>query len=116
MKPGRFRGECSFSPTEMKNYPIQGFATGDIVPEVLGQLYRHLKQTGYDKNIKLVNTVHDSIVLDVASEYVKPASIVLQNVMENAGMYMRKRFGIDIDLEFKADVSVGKNWLECKGK
>ena len=38
--------DASFSPTQIKNYPTQGFATGDIVPLALGKLF--------DCNSKLV--------------------------------------------------------------
>ena len=47
--------------TMIKNYPVQGFATGDVVPVVLNEMHerlRHMKSC-------LVNTVHDSMVVDV---------------------------------------------------
>ena len=47
--------------TMIKNYPVQGFATGDVVPLVLIELDARLEkmQSG------IVNSVHDSIVIDV---------------------------------------------------
>ena len=54
-----------FSPTQLKNYPVQGFATGDIVPEVLGRLRRVLTEKGLSDKVLLVNTVHDSVLFDV---------------------------------------------------
>ena len=55
----------SFSPTEIKNYPVQGFCTGDIVPMMLGKILIHLR-SNYDLNrVKMVNTIHDSILFDV---------------------------------------------------
>ena len=49
--------------TQIKNYPVQGFATADIVPLACINIYKLMK----DKGVKslLVNTVHDSIVADV---------------------------------------------------
>ncbi|WP_201773228.1 hypothetical protein, partial [Vibrio cholerae] len=39
----RKRGQMtSFSPTQCKNYPTQSFATGDIVPMMLGHIYKLL--------------------------------------------------------------------------
>ena len=47
----------------IKNYPVQGFATGDIVPIVLLEIEKRLKNDKL-KSV-LVNSVHDSVVLDV---------------------------------------------------
>jgi DNA polymerase I-like protein with 3'-5' exonuclease and polymerase domains len=47
--------------TQIKNYPVQSFATGDIVPAVLLYIDDLL---AYAKSC-IVNTVHDSIVIDV---------------------------------------------------
>lgn len=53
--------------TMIKNYPVQGFATGDIVPVVLLEFERLLKPL----QSCLVNTVHDSMVIDVHPDEVK---------------------------------------------
>ncbi len=53
--------------TMIKNYPVQGFATGDIVPIVLLEIETRLN--GYKS--MLVNSVHDSVVLDVHPAEVK---------------------------------------------
>ena len=45
----------------IKNYPVQGFATADIVPIVMLEIETRLN--GYKS--MLVNSVHDSVVLDV---------------------------------------------------
>ena len=47
--------------TQIKNYPVQSFATADIVPLILLEIDSKLK------NLEscIVNTVHDSIVIDV---------------------------------------------------
>jgi DNA polymerase I-like protein with 3'-5' exonuclease and polymerase domains len=60
-----YKGDMTFSPTELKNWPIQGFATGDIVPMMVGILLRNLEDAKLvDKGACLVMTVHDSVVLD----------------------------------------------------
>ena len=107
-------GETSFSPTQMKNYPIQGFATGDIVPEVLGRLYRAIKEKKLDDKILTIGTVHDSIVLDVEYEYVGVAELLVKDIMERAPEWMMERYGIYIDVPLKADVSIADNWAETK--
>jgi DNA polymerase I-like protein with 3'-5' exonuclease and polymerase domains len=47
--------------TMIKNYPVQGFATGDVVPVVLIEIERRL----WDMQSCIVNSVHDSVVIDV---------------------------------------------------
>jgi DNA polymerase-1 len=54
----------SFSPTELKNWPIQGFSTGDIVPHMVGVIVDLIYKTGMDKYIVPIMTVHDSILFD----------------------------------------------------
>ena len=51
----------SFKPTETKNYPVQGFAGGDIVMLACVLLYRALE--GVDNTLMRM-TVHDSILVD----------------------------------------------------
>ena len=46
--------------TMIKKYPVQGFATGDVVPVVLIELDRLLQPM----HSCLVNSVHDSMVID----------------------------------------------------
>ena len=47
--------------TQIKNYPVQSFATADIVPVILLEIENKLR----DLQSCIVNTVHDSIVIDV---------------------------------------------------
>ena len=49
--------------TQIKNYPVQSFATADIVPICLIYMTRCWRQTRC--RVVSVNTVHDSVVLDI---------------------------------------------------
>ena len=113
-KPKWAKSALNFSPTQMKNYPIQGFATGDIVPEVLGGLYRNL--AGDRDRVLLINTIHDSIVFDVNLEHSKPEDVsdLIKKYMEYAPTFMKKRFNVDIDIPLKVDVEWGQSWKDCK--
>jgi DNA polymerase I-like protein with 3'-5' exonuclease and polymerase domains len=105
----------SFSPTKFKNYPMQGFATGDIVPEMLGRVVRALfKYNLYDKCLP-INTIHDSIIFDVHKDNLPTSSRVVQKVMQAAPLAMEKRFGLKLSLPFNVDVEVGDSWDEMKG-
>lgn len=104
---------ASFSPTEMKNYPVQGFATGDIVPEVLGRLYRWCIRE-FPESVKMVGTVHDSVVFDVRKGIAAHVAKKIKLIMESSPRYMRQRYGIEIDLPLKADVEYAESWAACK--
>lgn len=105
----------SFSPTKFKNYPVQGFATGDIVPEMLGRIMRVLFQEDwlYDKCIP-INTVHDSIIFDVHKSCLPASAILIKETMEDVHGAMKDRFNLNLSLPFKVDVEAGPNWYDIK--
>ena len=112
-----FRGRLTnFSPTQMKNYPVQGFATGDIVPTVLGKLFRVLKNNpDLSESCLLINTVHDSVVFDVKDkETLEYAHPIIVKTMSDAPKYLKDLFNIDFNLELPVDGEAGRNWLEMQ--
>lgn len=109
----RRRGRpTSFKPTEIKNYPIQGGATGDIVPMILGEVYTWLATTSLNEHVKLVATVHDSIVLDMPTEVCYHIGTDLKKIMEDAPKLYEQTFGIKFDLPLKVGISYGPSWGE----
>lgn len=114
--------ESDFKPgnvsyTQACNYPIQGFATGDLVPSILGRVYRHLKKEDrFRDTALLISTVHDSIIFDVQSEVVDDFIRWMVPILESAGSYLNKTLGLEppIELPFKVEVSCGPSWGELK--
>lgn len=102
----------NFSPTEVKNYPVQGYATGDIVPFVLGYLRERLYNSSMAETSLLVNTVHDSIVLDIQKKDLYNISRLVKETMEYAPQILKKHFNIDSTLPFTVGVSFGQTWGE----
>jgi len=103
----------TFSPTELKNWPIQGFATGDIVPMMVGILLRNLEDAKLvDKGACLVMTVHDSVVLDTPKEIEYSVAKLAKETLENAPMYMKQFFGIDFPCKLGVGVEAGSNWQD----
>ena len=103
-------GELTFSPTELKNWPIQGFATGDVVPMMVGILLRKLEEADIANNALLVMTVHDSVVLDTTEEVCYKAASIAKETLENAPMYLKMYFNIDFPCQLKVGVEAGDNW------
>ena len=111
-KPGHTR----FSSTQMKNYPVQGLATADIVPMILGKIYRRIKtEVDLHNRFLMINTIHDSIIFDVSDKGTLDKGVpIIKEVMENAPKYLKSQFGMDFNLPLKVDVEYGKNWLEME--
>lgn len=106
---------ATFSPTKLKNYQVQGFATGDIVPLVLGKLYRRLKETSWGEHCLMVNTVHDSVMFDCQDrEWAVSWGRVVKRIMERAPKYLKEVFDIDFDLPLPVEVKIGPSWGELE--
>lgn len=105
----------SFQPTQIKNYPSQGFATGDLVPMCVGELYYELKSNPALKdNALLINTVHDSVLLDVQAEVLEQTVQVVEEVLTSAGKYLKLHFDINFNLPIRVESSWGRTWADAK--
>lgn len=107
-----YKGGLSFSPTELKNWPIQGFATGDVVPMMVGILLRKLEEAKLTPDVKLVMTVHDSVVLDVPLDKLDECAILAKQTLEDAPKYMKSIFNIDFPCQLGVGVDAGLNWQD----
>lgn len=110
--PNEYKGGLSFSPTELKNWPIQGFATGDVVPMMVGILLRNLEEAGYAEKAKLVMTVHDSVVLDVPTEMLYSVATLARKTLESAPEQLKAIFNIDFPCKLGVGVEAGINWQD----
>ena len=96
--------------TQIKNYPVQSFATADIVPLILLAIDDQLQ------NFKscIVNTVHDSIVIDVhPSEEINVIHII-NNTNKNMKTIIDNSYGIDFNVPLLLEAKMGDNWLDTK--
>lgn len=105
--------EVRFSNTETKNYPVQSGATADIVPLMVGKLYRVLRNNPElsDKAL-LIMTVHDSVLLDVHKDVLDETIRLVRQVLESAPKVVEETFGYKFPLALKVGVSYGPNWFE----
>ena len=76
-------------------------------------MFRKFKDT---VGVKLVNTVHDSILLDVVGneECVDIIIKEVTHVLNNTHVFYEKTFEKPLALKLSAGCSVGKNWFEMK--
>lgn len=96
--------------TQVVNYPIQGFATGDIVPLACIRALRLFKK--HNLKSKLILTVHDSIVVDCHPDELTQVKKVLVEAMANVGEELEQRFDYKPVLPLDVEMTVGDNWLD----
>lgn len=96
--------------TKIKNYPVQGLAA-DLMAIARVSAWNRLKG---NHEIKFINTVHDSIVIDTSSKDWYNISIELENVFEDIPKNFEKLFKIPFNVPLKGEVSYGDNLKEMK--
>jgi DNA polymerase I-like protein with 3'-5' exonuclease and polymerase domains len=101
----------NFSPTELKNYPVQGLATGDIVPMMLGIIFRKL--VGRD-DVKMVNTIHDSLMFDVQGDSAANFILEITDILKDTHKYFEEIFKKPLALKLNAGASYGPNWFNME--
>ena len=104
-------GGSSFS-TQIKNYPVQGFATADIVPLACIGIQELLEE--HKTKSLLINTVHDSIVADVFPGEERVVASCLNNGCLGVIQRMKNMYGIDFNVPLDVELKVGSNWLDTK--
>lgn len=100
----------SFNPPEIKNYPVQGFATADFHLIAMGHLWR--KSLIHRDKFLLVNTVHDSILLDVKKEFLDFTCTFVKNELYYIKDIFKNRFNIDINVPIDIEFKIGNSWGE----
>jgi DNA polymerase I-like protein with 3'-5' exonuclease and polymerase domains len=99
--------------TSIYNYPVQAFATAEIIPCALVAAWHRMS----GMKSFLVNTVHDSIISELHPEEVQQwHAIARQCLIEDVYVMIKKLYGIDITIPLGAGVMVGKNWADKEAK
>lgn len=102
----------TFSPPELKNYPVQGTG-GEIVQMVLGQLWRwFVRNNNFNGKALLVNTVHDCVWVDMHPDVVDEVMAGMKTIMEEVPHFLKHFFGIDCPVPFPVEGETGLNMLE----
>jgi DNA polymerase-1 len=101
----------TFKPTELKNYPVQGTAA-NIVLCMVGRLWR--KSLQYRDRFVLINTVHDSVMVDCKPEWIEWTKDFIQKELQDVHAMVKERFNYEWKTPFKIDVKSGRSWSECE--
>ena len=106
----RFGGVTYF--TQIKNYPVQSFATADIVP--ISLIYIDKLLTANKLRSCVVNTVHDSIVLDVHPQEKETVLKVIRTANDRLIDIVNRKWDIDFNIPLLLEAKIGPNWLDTK--
>lgn len=96
--------------TNIVNYPVQSFATADVV--VLSCVRAHQAFKEAHLRSRLILTVHDSIVVDVHPSEKNMVVDLLTWAMQSVSDDIEKRFNYKMLMPLDIEIEVGKNWME----
>ncbi len=101
-------GKVKWPRTKILNYPVQGLGA-DLMAIARVSLANRLK--GMEK-IKLINTVHDSIIVDFDSKVCDNISIVkiVDQCFTDIPLNFKKLFGVEFNLPMRVECQVGPTW------
>lgn len=94
------------------NYPVQALATAEIIPVALVSLRNRLSVLGVP-DVLLVNTVHDSIIAEIAPESIdifKEQAILAFTT--DCYDYLERVYGLKMNVPLGCAIKIGEHWGE----
>jgi DNA polymerase I len=111
--------DWQLSPTEFKNYPVQGFATGDMVPLIINMIIEHLDSCpGRDYsiwgqgNILFINTIHDSAMFDCHEDDLGFLLLAVEDTFLELKDSFLTLFNYKLQLNYTYSAKFGPNWKD----
>ncbi len=101
-------GKVKWPRTKILNYPVQGLGA-DLMSLARVSLANRIRGM---EGVKLVNTVHDSIILDFDEKMCDNISLVklVDQCFADVPLNFKKLFGVDFNLPMRVECEVGPNW------
>ena len=111
-EPKYVRGELKWPENDIVNYPVQGFAA-DLMSLARVSCWNRLKEAREKQEVLFVNTVHDSIKLDMNCGIRRAVEIgkVVRSSFVDIPLNYKKIYGKELLVPMDADCSVGINGL-----
>lgn len=95
--------------TSICNYPVQMFATADIMPIAVTFLWHYLK--AYKLKSFLVNTIHDSAIGEVHPDEIKKYSELGElSFNKDVVSYMEKLYNIEFNMPLECEIDSNDHW------
>lgn len=97
--------------TNIYNYPVQGFATGEIIPIALVHFWHRTRDT----RVVILNTIHDSIVAKVHRDDVEWYKEVSRLALtDDVFRFLTDVYNYEFVTPLGAGVKVSRNWGDTK--
>lgn len=109
IRHGRMR--IGFSPTQTKNYQIQGTAS-DIQASSTAALLPFLLKN-QDK-VRMINEIHDSKWFIIKNEHLDELLPVIREIMENIPKHFKEFLGIEMPFRIPVDIKIGPNFADME--
>jgi DNA polymerase I-like protein with 3'-5' exonuclease and polymerase domains len=105
-------GKVKFPRTKILNYPVQGLGA-DLMALARVSLRNRLKDK---EGVLMVNTVHDSIILDVDINKISCYNIskIVNDCFTDVPKNFHKLFGQEFNLPMRVEIQVGPNWKDME--
>jgi DNA polymerase I-like protein with 3'-5' exonuclease and polymerase domains len=111
MIPHKKYGNLIHSETCIKNYPVQGTATGDVVPLAMNMMRRRMmKDPMAYMSTNWMGQVHDSMIFDTMPHEVKRVAHAGITVFEELPATINKMWGVDFNLPLTGEAEWGPNY------
>ena len=97
--------------TNICNYPVQSFATADIVPIGVTYQWHLIRLAGMESF--LVNTIHDSSIGEVHPDEKQEYQLIGEYAFVDVVYeYIKKVYGVDFNVPLEAETKFSKNWAD----
>jgi len=108
-----FKGPKGYRPQQIKNFPVQAFATADIMPLAMTIIYKRFVKAGF-KSL-MVGQVHDALIFDVYKEEMEAIALLCRDVFRKLPEYVMQLWPeINFDLPMDGDADYGTSWGDLK--
>ena len=97
--------------TAVKNYPVQSLST-DIVQLTLLLVENNMRKENLQSVI--VNSVHDSIVIDTYPDEETLVRTAISNAEQQLRQVFLQKFEVDFDVPLSLDCKIGNNWMDVR--
>ena len=107
----KYPGVMVYLDTAIKNYPVQGTATGDIVPLAMNMIQERIDSDP----IKFMSShwmgqVHDSVIFDTMPHEVKRMAYTGISVFEDLPERISKLWGVDFNVPLTGEATWGPTY------
>ena len=95
--------------TSICNYPVQAFATAEIIPIALVYMWHYLKRM--DAQMLIVNTVHDSVICEMPEDEVEIFHKLSERCfLSEVYSYLETVYGVSFTVPLAAGVKTAPRW------